>query len=64
MKIEPGMLLMTHRRRPTMVIESFTCSDGEAWCVLMDHEGKFHAKKRWLRNQIRRGELEVINEAR
>ena len=64
MKIKPGMLLMTQRRKPTMVIESFTCSDGEAWCVLMDHEGKFHAKKRWLRNQIRRGVLEVINEAR
>ena len=64
MKIESGMLLMTQRRRPTMVIESFTCSDGVAWCVLMDHEGKFHAKKRWLRNQIRLGLLEVINEAR
>jgi hypothetical protein len=63
-KIEPGMLLMTPRRRPTMVIEGFTCSDGEAWWVLMDREGKFNAKERWLRNQIRGGILEVINEAR
>ena len=47
-----------------MVIEGFTCSDGEAWWVLMDREGKFNAKERWLRNQIRGGILEVINEAR
>ena len=64
MRIEPGMLFMTVLKKPTMVIESFTGSYSEVWWVLMDHEGKFNVKEKVLRNQIRLGIFEVINEAR
>ena len=64
MRIEPGMLFLTARKKPTMVIESFTGSYGEVWWVLMDHEGKFNVKEKVLRNQIRLGVFEVVNEAR
>lgn len=63
-KIEPGMLFLTPRKKPTMVIESFTGDYSEVWWVLLDHEGKFNVKEKVLRNQIRLGVLEVINEAR
>ena len=64
MRIEPGMLFLNVLKRPTMVIESFTGSYSEVWWVLMDHEGKFNVKEKVLRNQIRLGVFEVINEAR
>ena len=63
-KIEPDMLFLTPRKKPTMVIESFTGDYGEVWWVLLDHEGKFNAKENVLRKQIRLGLFEVINEAR
>ena len=58
------MLFLTARKKPTMVIESFTGSYGEVWWVLMDHEGKFNVKEEMIRKQIQLGIFEVFNEAR